>query len=164
MSVIEIDEAQLEQRAWLPPVRAAYERLERSLDRRVEQLQQDATTRSPRKRQPLPAAARRGIGELIDLVLGADPLAASQAVLALNLVGGLAAQEVGRRLDAAADLRSRTRLMVLYALVGRGLPGVLMKVLAIAAEHDDPEHRDAATRASRLVFGDLAHQLAAAPR
>ena len=39
-----------------------------------------------------------------------------------------------------------------------------MKVLAIAAEHDDPEHRDAATRASRLVFGDLAHQLAAAPR
>jgi hypothetical protein len=100
----------------------------------------------------------------IDLVLGADPLAAAQAILALNIVGGLAAQEVGRRLDAAADLRSRTRLMVLDAVVGRGLPGVLMKVLAIAAEHDDPEHRDAASRASRLVFGDLAHHLAAAPR
>jgi hypothetical protein len=87
---------------------------------------------------------------------GADPLAASQAVLALNLVGGLAAQEVGRRLDAAADTRSRTRLMVLYAVVGRGLPGVLMKVMSIAAEYDDPEHRDAASRASRLVFGHLA--------
>jgi hypothetical protein len=100
----------------------------------------------------------------IDPVQGADPLAASRAILALNIVGGLAAQEVGRRLDAAADLRSRTRLMVLYALVGRDLPGVLMKVMSIAAEHDDPEHREAASRASRLVFGDLAHHLAAAAR
>jgi hypothetical protein len=100
----------------------------------------------------------------IDPVLGADPLAAAQAILALNIVGGLAAQEVGRRLGAAADTRSRTRLMVLYAVVGRGLPGVLMKVLAIAAEHDDPQHRDAASRASRLVFGDLAHHLGSAAR
>jgi hypothetical protein len=100
----------------------------------------------------------------IDPVLGADPLAASRAIPALNIVGGLAAREVGRRLDAAADMRSRTRLMVLDALVGRGLPGVLMKVMSIAAKHDDPEHRDAASRASRLVFGDLANHLGAAAR